>query len=100
MTKHWILAKLRTEFPEGTDVVVRGESRTGQGVFMAVKTVGTVAGWQHETTGAWYSARGDPNTPNKDGKLLLLRLTLRKLDGEITNIVIDDLTSIAKLEAR
>jgi len=43
-------------------------------------------------TGSWF-ARG------KDDRLWLKRLRLRKADGETTVLVVDDGTSIAKLEA-
>lgn len=94
------IAKLNRQFPEGTPVRVQQESRTGRGVFGTSETFGTVVAWRHEPTGAWYAQSGDPNTPNAGGKLQLLRLSLRKLDGELTDLVIDDLSSIAKLEAR
>lgn len=93
-----VIGKLQTEFREGTLVIVHKGSRAGMMIFAVAEVVGTVVGWRHETTGAWYSERGDPSIPNKNGKLQLLRLMLRKADGEITDIVIDDLTKIAKLE--
>lgn len=95
-----MIAKLNRQLPEGTPVRVQQESRTGRGVFGTSETFGTVVTWRHEPTGAWYAQNGDPNTPNAGGKLQLLRLSLRKLDGEITDLVIDDLTSIAKLKAK
>ena len=91
--------KLQTEFPEGTPVVIQEESKTGIGTYVKSKVVGTVVSWRYETTGAWYAQSGDPSIPNQDGKLRLLRLMLKKSDGEITDLVIDDLTKIAKLEA-
>ena len=95
-----VIRRLQAEFPEGTLVIVREKSKTGMGIFGVAEVVGTVVGWRHETTGAWYSERGDPNIPNKNGKLQLLRLMLRKVDGEMTDLVIDDLAKIIKLEAK
>ena len=96
----YVIGKLQTEFPEGTLVIVHKGSRAGMRIFAVAEVVGTVVGWRHETTGAWYSERGDPNIPNKNGKLQLLRLMLRKVDGEMTDLVIDDLAKIIKLEAK
>jgi len=95
-----MIAKLKRRFPEGTPVCVTSESRTGRGVFATSETFGTVVAWRHEATGAWYAKNGDPTTPNSGGKLQLLRLSLRKVDGEITDLVIDDLTRIMQLEAQ
>lgn len=95
-----MIAKLKRLFPEGTPVRIRDDSRAGRGVFATSETFGTVVAWRHEATGAWYAKNGDPNTPNANGKLQLLRLSLRKVDGEIADLVIDDLSSIAKLEAQ
>jgi hypothetical protein len=95
-----IVRKLRQEFPAGSPVIVVEQSKTGRGIFATTETVGTVIEWRHEPAGAWYSPKGDPSTLNADGKLQLLRLRLRKVDGEMTDLVIDDLTTLAKLEAQ
>jgi hypothetical protein len=95
-----LIAKLKRQFPEGTPVIVKEESRTGRGVFVSSEIVGTVIAWRHEATGAWYAKNGDPNTPNTAGHLQLLRLSLRKVDGEMTDLVIDDHSSIAELKAQ
>ena len=92
--------KLRRLFPEGTPVILKEESKTGTGTFVTAEVFGTVVEWSYEPTGAWYAKNGDPNRPNAGGKLQLLRLRLRKVDGEITDTIIDDLTSISKLEAK
>jgi len=82
-------------FPPGTPVRVvqstvhrarRGGVRTRDAV-----VVGVVESWQHRPTGSWY-AHG------KNDKLWLERLRLRKVDGEVALLVIDDGTRIAKLE--
>ena len=95
-----MIRKLQTAFPEGTPVVIQEESQTGMGIHAKSEVVGTIVSWRHETTGAWYANRGDPSIPNENGKLQLLRLMLKKIDGEISDIVIDDLTKIAKLEVK
>lgn len=95
-----IIAQLQRDFPAGVPVMVMEQSRTGRGVFGTTKTVGTVVEWRHEPAGAWYSQNGDPSVLNANGKLQLLRLSLRKVDGEMTDLVIDDLTTLAKLEAK
>ncbi len=95
-----MIAKLQAEFPEGTPVIIQEESNTGRGTFVRAEVVGTVISWRHETTGAWYAKKGDPSIPNENGKLQLLRLMLKNVDGEISDIIIDDLTKIAKLEAK
>jgi hypothetical protein len=78
-------------FPPGTPVRVKAIIvRRGQSI--EVVTVGVVEAWEDRPTGSWY-AHG------KHDKLWLKRLKLRKVDGEITLLVIDDRTSIAKLEA-
>ena len=94
-----MIGALKQQFQFGTPVVVRGKSRTGRKIFTTSQVAGTVIDWRHETTGASYSQNGDPNTLSADGKLLVLRLLLRKVDGEVSDLVIDDLTTIAQLVA-
>ena len=95
-----MIERLQADFPNGTPVIIKEESKTGKGTYVQTEVVGTVISWRHETTGAWYAKNGDPSIPNKDGKLQLLRLMLKKVDGEISDLIIDDLTKIAKLEAK
>ena len=84
-------AHLPTEdFPPGTPVRVR-QVTARRGGPIEVETVGVVNQWEVLPTGSWY-AHG------KNDKLWLVRLKLRKLDGEISLLVIDDGTSISKLE--
>lgn len=94
-----MIEKLQAEFPEGIPVIIQEESKTGTGTYVTSEVVGTVISWRHESTGAWYAKNGDPSVPNENGKLQLLRLMLKKVDGEISDIIIDELTKIAKLEA-
>jgi hypothetical protein len=62
------------------------------GKSVETEVVGVIEEWGELPTGSWY-AHG------KKDKLWLLRLKLRKVDGEVTLLVVDDNTAIAKLEA-
>jgi len=53
---------------------------------------GVVDSWETKPTASWY-------THDPGGRLVLERLTLRKPDGELSVIVVDDSTSIARIEA-
>ncbi len=81
----------QTLFPPGTPVCVRQQvDRRGEAY--EAEVVGVVVGWEEQATGSWYAH-------SKDGQLHLTRLKLRKDDGELVLLVIDDSTVIAKLEA-
>lgn len=56
-------------------------------------TCGVVEAWAELPTGSWH-AHG------KHDRLWLRRLRLRKVDGEVSLLVVDDSTRIAKLEAK
>jgi len=86
------LATVQAEFPPGTPVRVRQVTRMRAEDF-EVEVVGVVEAWENLPTGSWY-AHG------KDSKLWLRRLKLRKSDGEISLIVVDDQTYIARIEAQ
>lgn len=81
-----------SQFPPGTPVCVRQvvEHRVQD---IVAEVVGVVEAWVDEPTGSWH-AHG------KQSKLWLKRLKLRKADGELVLLVVDDGTSIAKLEPR
>ncbi len=81
-----------TQFPPGTPVCVRQvvEHRIQD---IETEVVGVVEAWTDEPTRALH-AHG------KQHKLWLKRLKLRKSDGELVVLVVDDGTSIAKLEPR
>ena len=83
---------IESQFPPGTPVCVRQtiERRTQD---IETEVIGVVEAWTDEPTGAWH-AHG------KQHKLWLKRLKLRKSDGELVLLVLDDRTSIAKLERR
>ena len=78
-------------FPIGTPICItekiRRRDRTTE-----TRTCGTVEEWEELPTGSWH-AHG------KNDRLWLRRLKLRKVDGEISLLVVDDSTSIARLEA-
>jgi hypothetical protein len=78
-------------FPPGTPVCVT-EVTWRRDRSVEVRTVGVVDAWEELPTGSWH-AHG------RNDRLWLRRLKLRKLDGEVTLLVVDDGTSIAKLEA-
>jgi len=95
-----MIGKLRELFPEGTPIILKEKSTRGSGTFVAADVIGTVVDWRSDATGAWYARNGDPKTPSAGGKLQLLRLRLRKVNSKITDTIVDDLTSMAKLEAQ
>lgn len=54
---------------------------------LPTETVGTVVSYEQKKTGSWYAhSKGD--------KLWLDRLTLRKADGEIITLNLDDFTKL------
>ena len=77
-------------FPVGTPVRVNTKTNRRDRT-TETQTFGTVEAWEELPTGSWY-AHG------KKDRLWLRRLKLRKVDGEISLLVVDDATSIAKLE--
>jgi hypothetical protein len=77
-------------FPPGTPVCVRQTVRRRDQSYQA-EVVGVVEAWEDLPTGSWH-AHG------RNDKLWLKRLKLRKADGELTLLVIDDSTEIARLE--
>ncbi len=81
---------IEEQFPQGTPVCIKQTIEMG-GKNLETKVVGSVQAWEELPTGSWH-AHG------KKDKLWLKRLKLRKADGEITLLIIDDATEIAKLE--
>ncbi len=51
------------------------------------ETAGTIVNYKQEPTGSWYAH-------SKDDKLWLDRLTLRKTDGEITTLNLDEFSVV------
>jgi len=61
------------------------------------EVVGVVEAWEQLPTGSWH-AHGKPGVPGShERRLWLKRLKLGKSDGELSYLVIDDSTAIAKL---
>lgn len=85
------LDAVKAQFPCGTPVCVC-ETVRRRGRDSVARVVGVVESWDMLPTGSWH-AHG------RDHKLWLPRLRLRKADGEITLLVIDNATQIAKIEA-
>lgn len=80
-----------TMFEPGTPVCVRQESMR-RGKPLTIEVIGVVVSWEDQPTGSWH-------VDGKDDKLWLRRLQLRKVDGEIVWLIIDDSTHIARIEA-
>ena len=78
-------------FPPGTPVHV-SETTIRRDESIETRVIGVVEAWEDMPTGSWF-ARG------KDDRLWLKRLRLRKADGEVSLLVVDDGTLIAKLGA-
>jgi hypothetical protein len=57
------------------------------------ESTGTIVSYEQQPTGSWY-AHG------KDDKLWLDRLTLRKPDGELTTLNLDEFTKVEILPAK
>lgn len=94
-------------FPPGTPVCVRQTierrvaakrgtekrsiGKTGLSATVA-EVIGVVQSWEQRPTGSWY-AHG------KEDRLWLQRLKIKKADGELVLLIVDDGTAIAKLES-
>ena len=78
------------QLPPGTPVCVT-MTTARRGLPVRAEVYGVVEAWEDKPTGSWFA-------DGKDDKLWLKRLRLRKVDGEVTTLVIDDTTAIAKVE--
>jgi hypothetical protein len=83
------LDTFRSTFPPGTPVRVsqaftRGPDR------IAVEVTGVVEQWREKPSGSWF-AHG------KKGEYWLTRLQLRKDDGELSELVMDNSTAIERI---
>jgi len=78
------------QFPPGTPVCITSLTHRRDRSIEA-RVVGVIESWDRLATGSWFARE-------KDDRLWLDRVRLRKVDGEITLLVIDDATSIARLE--
>ncbi len=86
-----MIPKVLEQFEPGTPVRVTQVVQRRDQSYEA-EVVGVVMAWEDEPTGSWH-AHG------KNDKLWLKRLKLRKADGEVTKLVVDDSTRIARIEA-
>ena len=75
-------------FPSGTTIRVRQRVDKRSDPYTA-EVVGEVEGWEDQPTGSWFAH--DPG-----GRLRLRRLRLRKQDGELVLLVVDDSTEITR----
>lgn len=86
-----------TAFPVGTPVcvkqIMRRRPRDASSGDIEASVVGVIDRWEELPTGA-------PYAHGKNQKLWLVRLVLRKVDGELVSLVVDSCTHIAKLETR
>ena len=78
-----------TRLPKGTPVLVVQRIPQTDPSWEA-RTAGVIELWEEEHTGAW-DAHG------RNGKLWISRLRLRKADGELTTLTIDEQTQIYPL---
>ena len=77
-------------FPPGTTIRVRQRVEKRSDSYTA-EVVGEVEGWEDQPTGSWFA-----HAPG--GRLRLKRLRLRKEDGELALLVVDDSTEMAKVD--
>ncbi len=89
----------KSQFPQRTPVCLRQTVRRRNRSYEAA-IVGLIEAWEELPTGSWY-AHGRPGVPGGAGsRLWLSGLRLRKADGEVTLLVIDDSTAIARLDVK
>lgn len=81
---------LEAQFPSGTPVCITATTQR-RGRPIEARVIGVIESWDQLPTGSWF-------VHGRDDKLWLDRVRLRKVDSEITLLVIDDATSIARLE--
>ena len=77
---------LRTDLSPGTRVKVTQQIAARDYTWTS-DVVGTVLGYEQKQTGSWYAH-------SKNDKLWLDRLTLRKEDGELITLNLDDNTRV------
>lgn len=77
-------------FPPGTAIRVRQKIDKRSKPF-TTEVVGKVEGWEDQPTGSWFA-----DSPG--GRLQLRRLRLRKQDGELALLVVDDSTEITRVD--
>lgn len=83
-------AALRIDLPPGTRVKVTQQIAARDYTWTS-EVVGTVLGYEQKQTGSWFAH-------SKNDKLWLDRLLLRKEDGELTTLNLDDYSHVEVLE--
>ena len=83
---------LRTDLPLGARVKVT-QQIAARDYSWSSDVVGTVMGYEQKQTGSWYAH-------SKNDKLWLDRLSLRKDDGELITLNLDDYSLIEVLDSR
>ena len=83
-------AALRTDLPPGTRVKVTQQIAARDYTWTS-DVVGTVLGYEQKQTGSWYAH-------SKNDKLWLDRLMLRKDDGELITLNLDDYSHVEVLD--
>src|SRR5688572_8603055 len=81
---------LRTDLRPGTKVKVTQQIAARDYTWTS-DVVGTVLGFEQKQTGSWFAH-------SKNDKLWLDRLLLRKEDGELTTLILDDYSHVEVLE--
>ena len=83
-------ATIRQKLTPGTKVKVTQQIAARDHSWSTVVT-GTITDFSQQTTGSWYAH-------SRDDKLWLDRLTLRKADGEISTLNLDEF-SVVEIES-
>ncbi len=84
-------------FPPGTPVSVKQTINKRDRSF-ETEVVGVVEAWEELPTGSWFAHGRKDSRESGGGRLWLKRLKLRKVDGELTLLVIDDSSVITRVE--
>ena len=77
---------IRQQLKPGTRVKVT-QQIAGRYYAWPTEVSGTIVSYQQRPTGSWFAH-------SKDDKLWLVRLTLRKEDGEITTLNLDEYSNV------
>ncbi len=83
-------SNLRSQLMPGVTVIVTQQIAARDHTY-TTDVRGVVVDYEQKTTGSWYAH-------SKDDKLWLDRLTLRKPDGELTTLILDDYSAV-KIES-
>lgn len=81
---------IESRFPPGTQIRVT-QTIPLRGGNAETEIVGTVDAWETLPTASWFAHA-------RDGKLMLKRLRLKKPDGELSLLIVDDSIRITRVE--